>query len=226
MRPLLSKLLRVARGHLRVAFLLPAILCWSACLAQSSATVDNLSTNQQGSNISSNSNNISTTASQSTTYNGNAPGSTPPPSAIAPAFMGGGQDSCLIGVSGAVSSSIIGISAGSYKRDDQCELLKLAKTLNEFGLKVAAVATLCQDTRVFQAMAMAGTPCPYLGAIGKQATILWQQNPEARPDYEIKPLKPISLATGIRADDGGSLSDRYRASKRASPQPSPAGGSN
>lgn len=190
------------------------LLVGTPALAQNSATVDNLSTNQQGSNITnnSNSNNVST----SSTYNGNAPGThTPPPSAIAPAFIGGGSDSCLIGVSGSVSSSIIGIGAGTYRRDEQCEMLKLAKTLNEFGLKVAAVAVLCQDTRVFQGMAMAGTPCPYLGAIGKQATLLWQQNPEWRPDYELKPLKPISLATGLHADTGGSLSDRYRASKRS-----------
>jgi hypothetical protein len=193
--------------------------------AQNSATVDNLSTNQQGSNITNNSNSNNPVNSTTNTYNGNAPGNhTPPPTAMAPAYMGGGSDSCLLGVSGAVSSSIIGISGGTYKRDDQCELLKLAKTLNEFGLKVAAVATLCQDPRVFQAMAMAGTPCPYLGAIGKQATLLWQQNPESRPDYAIQPLKPISLSSGVRADDGGSLSDRYRASKRSNASAEPAAG--
>jgi hypothetical protein len=181
-------------------------------VAQNTATVDNLSTNQQGTNYN-NSNNTSTT--QSTTYNGNAPGSTPPPSAISPSFMSGGNDSCLLGYGGSVSSSIIGISAGSYMRDEQCELLKLAKTLNDFGLKVAAVATLCQDKRVFQGMAMAGTPCPYLGAIGKQATILWQQNPERRPDYGIfTNLKPISLSN-TSYDDSRSLSDQYRFSKRA-----------
>ena len=198
-------------------------LLFIACLpaaAQNSATVDNLSTNQQGSNITNSSNSNNT--SQSTTYNGPAPGSTPPPSAIAPSYMGGGQDSCLIGISGSVSSSVIGIGGGTYRRDEQCERLKLAKTLNDFGLKVAAVAVLCQDSRVYMGMAMAGTPCPYLGAIGKQATILWQQNPEMRPDYEIKPLRPISLATGIRVDDGGSMSDRFRASKRAKPDDKPA----
>lgn len=187
-----------------------------SALAQNSATVDNLSTNQQGNNITNNSNSNNQANTTSTTYNGNAPGShTPPPSAIAPAFMGGGTDSCLIGVSGSVSSSVIGFGGGTYRRDEQCELLKLAKTMNEFGLKVAAVAILCQDTRVFQGMAMAGTPCPYLGAIGKQATLLWQQNPEARPDYEIKPLKPISLGVAAAGNDTGSLSDRYRASKRS-----------
>jgi hypothetical protein len=174
--------------------------------------VNNLSTNQQGNNITNSSN--SNNNSNSTTYNGNAPGSAAPPVPMAPAYMGVGQDSCLIGLSGAVTSSVIGIAGGTYKRDEQCELLKLSKTLNDFGLKVAAVAVLCQDSRVYQAMAMAGTPCPYLGAIGKQATVLWQQNPEMRPDYEKQPLKPIALATGTHSDDSGSLSDRYRASKR------------
>jgi hypothetical protein len=207
-----------------VAFAFVAIATGTS-YGQNTATVDNLSTNQQGSNITNNSNSNNPTNSTSTTYNGPAPGSTtPPPSAIAPSYMGGGTDSCLLGVSGSVSSSIIGISGGTYRRDEQCELLKLAKTLNEFGLKVAAVATLCQDARVFQAMAMAGTPCPYLGAIGKQATLLWQQNPESRPDYAIQPLKPISLAAGIRADDGGSLSDRFRASKRTNADAKPAAG--
>lgn len=212
----------------RVSFVkyLPLLISFSA-FAQNSATVDNLSTNQQGNNITNNSNSNNPTSSNSVTYNGNAPGShTPPPSAIAPAFMGGGQDSCLIGVSGSVSSSVIGIGGGTYRRDEQCELLKLAKTMNEFGLKVAAVAILCQDKRVFQGMAMAGTPCPYLGAIGKQATLLWQQNPEWRPDYAIQPLKPISLGIASTGNDSGSLSDRYRASKRTNTSAEPASGGN
>jgi hypothetical protein len=215
---------KVAIGIVVVWWLLQiaVALTSSPVMAQNSATVDNLSTNQQGSNITNNANSNNPTTS--TTYNGNAPGSkTPPPSAIAPSFIGGGTDSCLIGVSGSVSTAIIGIGGGTYRRDEQCELLKLSKTLNEFGLKVAAVAILCQDQRVFRGMAMAGTPCPYLGAIGKQATLLWQQNPEWRPDYEIKPLKPISLGIAS-SDDSGSLSDRFRASKRTNPVAEPASG--
>jgi hypothetical protein len=210
---------KVAFGIVVVWWLLQIAVAFTSgpVMAQNSATVDNLSTNQQGSNIANNSNN----PTNSTTYNGNSPGSTPPSSAIAPALMSGGNDSCLIGVSGSVSTAIIGIGGGTYRRDEQCELLKLAKTMNEFGLKVAAVAILCQDQRVFRGMAMAGTPCPYLGAIGKQATLLWQQNPEWRPDYEIKPLKPISLGIAS-SDDSGSLSDRFRASKRSGAQPEPA----
>ena len=41
------------------------------------------------------------------------------------------------------------------------------------GMKVAAVATLCQDDRVFQAMLDAGTPCPIEGKIGAQAREAW-----------------------------------------------------
>lgn len=42
------------------------------------------------------------------------------------------------------------------------------------GMKVAAVATLCQDERVFAAMLAAGTPCPVDGKIGEQAKSEWQ----------------------------------------------------
>ena len=52
------------------------------------------------------------------------------------------------------------------------------------GMKVAAVSTLCQDARVFKAMEMAGTPCPYEGLIGNQASEAWAKNPDKRPDYD------------------------------------------
>ena len=61
------------------------------------------------------------------------------------------------------------------------------------GMKVAAVALLCQDERVFFAMEQAGTPCPFQGKIGKDATSLWKKYDKLRPDYEIyvKNLKII-----------------------------------
>ena len=52
------------------------------------------------------------------------------------------------------------------------------------GMKVASVALLCQDKRVFKAMAMAGTPCPYQGKIGKEAKAEWAANASKRPDVE------------------------------------------
>ena len=52
------------------------------------------------------------------------------------------------------------------------------------GMMVGAVALLCQDERVFSAMEMAGTPCPYMGKIGLEAAKEWANNPEKRPDYD------------------------------------------
>lgn len=49
------------------------------------------------------------------------------------------------------------------------------------GMKVAAVSTLCQDKRVFDAMMMAGTPCPYDGAIGNEAKQQWKANEARQP---------------------------------------------
>jgi len=51
----------------------------------------------------------------------------------------------------------------------------------DMGMKVAAVATLCQDERVFTAMMNAGTPCPVDGKIGEQAKAIWENNPERIP---------------------------------------------
>lgn len=52
------------------------------------------------------------------------------------------------------------------------------------GMKVAAVSVLCQDRRVYDAMEMAGTPCPFLGKIGDQATDEWKANPDRIPPVE------------------------------------------
>ncbi|MDP7028320.1 MAG: ATP-grasp domain-containing protein, partial [Candidatus Marinimicrobia bacterium] len=69
--------------------------------------------------------------------------------------------------------------------DKNCERLKLARILNDFGMKVAAVAILCQDERVFESMIQAGTPCPIDGKIGKEAKKLWSKYDHERPDYDI-----------------------------------------
>ena len=50
-------------------------------------------------------------------------------------------------------------------------------------MKVAAVAILCQDERVFESMIQAGTPCPIDGKIGKDAKALWSKYDHERPDY-------------------------------------------
>jgi hypothetical protein len=108
----------------------------------------------------------------------------PPPSAIAPSMMSYSQDLCTTGQSGAVQTQIIGLSAGRTVRDQNCERMKLSKTLYDMGMRVAAVSLLCQDRRVFSAMEMAGTPCPFMGAIGADATTAWEENADRRPDAE------------------------------------------
>ena len=108
----------------------------------------------------------------------------PPASAIAPSIMSYSQDLCTTGVSGAFQGQVFGLSGGKAVRDENCERLKLSKYLYDTGMKIAAVGVLCQDPRVFKAMHMAGTPCPYEGKIGEEAKTAWRQNPEDRPDYQ------------------------------------------
>lgn len=120
---------------------------------------------------------VNTTGSMKTTVN------SPPPSAISPQIMSNGNsDLCTVGVAGAVQTQILGISMGSTVRDINCERLKNAKTLYDMGMKVAAVSTMCQDQRIFEAMMDAGTPCPYDGLIGDAAKAAWELNPEKKPD--------------------------------------------
>jgi hypothetical protein len=117
----------------------------------------------------------------------------PPPTAIAPAMMsGGGQDLCTTGQSGALQTQLFGAAFGSTSRDLNCERLKLSKTLYDMGMKVAAVATMCQDRRVWEAMMAAGTPCPYEGQIGEKAKALWEANPNKIPKYDYKTVAEVN----------------------------------
>jgi hypothetical protein len=109
----------------------------------------------------------------------------PPPTAVAPAMLSGGNaDLCSTGSSGSVQTQVFGVSSGGTVRDMNCERLKLSKTLYDMGMKVAAVATMCQDRRVFDAMLAAGTPCPYEGKIGEQAKASWEANPNKIPKLD------------------------------------------
>jgi len=107
-----------------------------------------------------------------------------PPSASAPSVNTMTQDVCAVGVSLGVQTFGIGVSGGKHVIDKNCERLKLARILNDFGMKVAAVAILCQDERVFESMIQAGTPCPIDGKIGKDAQALWSKYDHERPDYD------------------------------------------
>jgi hypothetical protein len=105
----------------------------------------------------------------------------PPPSAIAPSITSINSDICVTGFSGAAQTQIFGLSFGSTQIDYNCERLKLSKTLYDMGMKVAAVAAMCQDRRVFDAMMNAGTPCPIDGKIGAEAKAIWDADPARIP---------------------------------------------
>ena len=125
----------------------------------------------------------SSNSTTSNTTNSNVRSS--PPSASAPSYNSMTQDVCSTGASMGVQTFGIGVSGGKHFIDKNCERLKLARILNDFGMKVAAVAILCQDERVFESMIQAGTPCPIDGKIGKEAEALWSKYDNERPDYDI-----------------------------------------
>ena len=124
-------------------------------------------------------------SSSSTTNNtSNSDIRSAPPSAGAPSYNSMTQDVCAVGASAGLQTFGIGVSGGKHFIDKNCERLKLARILNDFGMKVAAVAILCQDERVFESMIQAGTPCPIDGRIGKEAMKLWEKYDFERPDYK------------------------------------------
>jgi hypothetical protein len=119
----------------------------------------------------------------------------PPPTAASPSINSTNSDLCLVGTSGAVQTQILGVSGGSTTIDPTCERLKISKTLYDMGMKVAAVAVMCQDPRVFEAMVNAGTPCPVNGKIGPEALAEWDSKPE---------MKPETIEGAIRRNEGSS----------------------
>ena len=124
-------------------------------------------------------------SSSSTTNNtSNSDIRSAPPSAGAPSYNSMTQDVCAVGASAGLQTFGVGITGGKHFIDKNCERLKLARILNDFGMKVAAVAILCQDERVFESMIQAGTPCPIDGRIGKEAMKLWEKYEFERPDYK------------------------------------------
>jgi len=172
--------------------LILTLLILSACVT-TAAIAGSTQTNTSGSNTAIEGGYTSTatttyqsgSSSNSTTNNTtNSNIRSAPPSAGAPSYNSMTQDVCAVGVSLGVQTFGIGISGGKHAIDKNCERLKLARILNDFGMKVAAVAILCQDERVFESMIQAGTPCPIDGKIGKEAEALWSKYDHERPDYD------------------------------------------
>jgi hypothetical protein len=163
-----------------------------------SGTMTNINQNTNSGTMTNNNNNVNQTTSDNKNVNVQTGDMTnrnisditqrviqPPPTAVAPTMMSGGNaDLCTTGTSGSVQTQIFGVSSGGTVRDLNCERVKLSKTLYDMGMKVAAVATMCQDRRIFDAMMAAGTPCPYEGKIGEQARAAWEENPHKIPKLE------------------------------------------
>jgi len=180
-------------------FILLTVLLTIAVLAKpvlgDSTNDDNDQTNTSGSNTQitggytatttnnndGQTNTTTSTTSNTTTSNGS---SIPVNSANAPSYSAMSQDVCSMGISGGVSTLGFGASMGKHVRDLNCERIKLSKVLFDYGMKVAAVSILCQDERVFEAMLMAGTPCPFEGKIGNAAIEQWNKYDVERPDYK------------------------------------------
>jgi hypothetical protein len=117
-----------------------------------------------------------------------------PPTASSPSIVVNNSDICQTGTSGALQTALFGVSGGTTTRDLNCERIKLARAVYGMGLKVAGISLLCQEVRVFDALWMAGTPCPYMGSIGDEARENWIARPERSPEgsllraYSEKPV--------------------------------------
>ena len=146
----------------------------------------------------------------------------PASSAISPSLMSNGQQSCLKSISGGVQMIGFGVSSGKYLQDEECNRRLNAITLSNMGMKVASVSLMCQNAQVWRAMFMSATPCPIIKGgkllVGKRALLEVKSNPVLWiPDYEDNQVFYDQLLTGDgndEAEESGSLSDRFRTSKR------------
>ena len=184
--------------------------------SNSTVSSQNMNTNNNNNiNSSQNVNTNNSTSTSSATQKVTQRIKTAPPSAVAPSIMSYSQDLCTTGASAAVQTQIFGISAGKSIRDENCERLKNSKALYDMGMKVAAVALLCQDEKVFRAMEQSGSPCPYKGKIGAEAQKAWDENPEDRPDWHL--IKAEMKGQEFRAYKKKDFCKKYSTHKICSP---------
>ena len=204
-------------------FILSLLLTLTAAHAQNEQTGD-LNTSNINSTVSSNNPSTSTTNN----YNGAGAASdvTPPPTAVSPSVPSGGTESCLIGRGMGVQINLLGISAGGYKQDTECNRRRDAKALKEQGMSIASVARLCQNLETWKAMFSSATPCPIAVngklVVGRAATLLMKRDPETFiPDYlDRKDFYDKILRIGKDDTDeedgnsGLSISERFRSTRR------------
>ena len=160
------------------------MVCSTAYSAETQTNVSGSNTSIEGGYEQSTTYESGSESSSTTTNTSNSNIKSAPPTAGAPSYNSMTQDGCAVGASAGLQTFGVGISGGKHFIDKNCERLKLARILNDFGMKVAAVAILCQDERVFESMIQAGTPCPIDGKIGKAAQALWNKYDFERPDYK------------------------------------------
>jgi hypothetical protein len=170
--------------YLYIFLILTLMVCSTAYSAETQTNVSGSNTSIEGGYEQSTTYESGSESSSTTTNTSNSNIRSAPPSAGAPSYNSMTQDVCAVGASAGIQTFGLGVSGGKHFIDKNCERLKLARILNDFGMKVAAVAILCQDERVFESMIQAGTPCPIDGKIGKQAMELWQLYDFERPDYK------------------------------------------
>ena len=160
-----------------------------------------------GSNSTTNSNNSTKDDSVSNTYNGAGSSSEiPVGSAITPSYMSNGMDTCLKGTGGSLQTVGVGFSSGTYDVDPECNRRRDAKVLADLGMKVSAVARMCQSTDVWKAMFVSGTPCPILSngklVVGKRAMLVMKRQPETYiPDYSKKTKDWYNTVLNIGGED-------------------------
>ena len=198
------------------------IAIWAKPVIADSTNDDNDQTNSSGSNTqitggytstTTNNNDGQTNTTTSTTTNNSTTNGSDVPvnSANSPSFSAMSQDVCSTGISGSVSTLGLGVSAGKHVRDLNCERIKLAKVLFDFNMKIGAISLLSQDERVYEAMLMAGTPCPFEGKIGKEALEQWTKYDVERPDYDSYVSK---LENRSRIDEEFAEIERQEEAKR------------
>ena len=124
---------------------------------------------------------IQTSSAETNTVSSTVVNNTPP-TANAPVLPNSNSDICKVGIGGAVQNNVLGIATGVLVDDELCQLLKLSRSQFAYGMKVSAVALLCQDPRVWTSMQDAGTPCPVNGLIGQEAADYWAEHPHLIPD--------------------------------------------
>jgi len=136
-----------------------------------------------------------TTNTVSSTVTGTTTVDKSPSTASAPTIINNNNDICKVGIGGSVQNNVLGVATGILVDDELCQILKLSRSQYAYGMKVSAVALLCQDARVWDSMLDAGTPCPARGFIGVEAAKYWEENPDQIP--EGSRYKPQFLQTKV-----------------------------